>query len=101
MFKELKDVWGDYKSYNSSNTLLVDDSPHKSFLNSISVPTQISLCDIFLYSHLDDALTLSIWKLFSRTMPSSPPVIHLRIYKTIIWVRSIFLAFVICIIKLT
>ncbi|CDP20967.1 unnamed protein product [Coffea canephora] len=34
MFKDLQHVWGEYKSYNSSNTILVDDSPYKSFLNS-------------------------------------------------------------------
>ncbi|XP_027182077.1 uncharacterized protein LOC113780478 [Coffea eugenioides] len=34
MFKDLKRVWGEYKSYNSSNTILVDDSPYKSVLNS-------------------------------------------------------------------
>ncbi|CDP08406.1 unnamed protein product [Coffea canephora] len=38
MFKELKSVWADYRSYNSSNTILVDDSPYKSFINSISIP---------------------------------------------------------------
>ena len=38
MFKDLKRVWGEYKSYNSSNTILVDDSPYKSFLNSVSAP---------------------------------------------------------------
>ena len=84
MFKELKTVWGDYKSYDSSNTILVDDSPYKSFLNSVSIPTQISLCDVCLYSRLDDALIFCIFELFSHTMPSSPPVIHLPMYKTII-----------------
>ena len=37
MFKDLKKVWGEYNLYNRSNTLLVDDSPYKSFLNSVSV----------------------------------------------------------------
>ncbi|CDP18964.1 unnamed protein product [Coffea canephora] len=43
MFKELKHMCEEYKSYNSSNTILVDDSPYKSFLNSVSTPSQLIL----------------------------------------------------------
>ncbi|XP_027154926.1 uncharacterized FCP1 homology domain-containing protein C1271.03c-like [Coffea eugenioides] len=33
MFKDLRKVWKDFEQYGLSNTLLVDDSPYKSFLN--------------------------------------------------------------------
>ncbi|XP_059276764.1 uncharacterized protein LOC132030971 [Lycium ferocissimum] len=32
-FKELKKVWSIHTKYDVSNTLLVDDSPYKAFLN--------------------------------------------------------------------
>ena len=58
MFKDLKKVWRDFNLYNGSNIVLVDDSPNKSFLNSVSVLAQSSLCGIFLLSGLDDVLII-------------------------------------------
>ncbi|KAM7261573.1 hypothetical protein ACFE04_020650 [Oxalis oulophora] len=32
-FKPLKEIWDEYPKYDKSNTLLVDDSPYKAFMN--------------------------------------------------------------------
>ena len=37
MFKDLRKVWKDFEQYGLSNTLLVDDSPYKSFFNPVSI----------------------------------------------------------------
>ncbi|CDP12466.1 unnamed protein product [Coffea canephora] len=52
MFKELKHVWGEYKSYNSSNKILVDDSPYKSFLNSVSALAHLILM-LYMFIYLN------------------------------------------------
>ena len=74
MFKELKSVWADYRSYNSSNTILVDDSPYKSFINSVSIPCKTCFWHLCFYSSSDEAVTFfhsSFMQPYNAIFPSS------------------------------